>query len=149
MASRRTPGTGRLDLSGASILIVEDNDDSREMLRQMVSSFGAAVTTARYGREAIDQVTHATPDLVLCDLVMPGVDGFQFVEWLRRQPGRRGRVPVIAVTALGAQADFERTLAAGFTAHLLKPIDYGMVEAQLRRVLGPDPGGTRRDKLPA
>ena len=133
---------GRLDLSGASILIVEDNDDSREMLRQMVESFGADVATARFGREAIDHVMSATPDLVLCDLVMPGVDGFQFVQWLRRQPGELGRVPVIAVTALGAQADYERTLAAGFTGHLLKPVDYGMVEAQLRRVL--DPTGRAR-----
>jgi CheY-like chemotaxis protein len=134
VAAKKAPAHGRLDLSGASILIVEDNDDSREMLRQMVESFGAEVTTARYGREAIDHVTRTIPDLVLCDLVMPGVDGFQFVEWLRRQPGERGRVPVIAVTALGTQADFERTMAAGFTGHLLKPIDYGMVDAQLRRV---------------
>jgi CheY-like chemotaxis protein len=115
------------------ILIVEDDTDSREMLEQMVGSFGATVLAARHGAEAIDRVTAQAPDLVFCDLVMPRVDGFDFVAWLKRSP-KLCRIPVIAVSALGTPADFERTLAAGFSGHLLKPIDYGIVDAQLRRV---------------
>ncbi len=125
---------GRLDLSGRSVLIVEDDDDSRDMLQQMVQSFGASISAAKYGREAIELATAVCPDLVLCDLVMPGVSGFHFMEWLRRQTGRLRHVPVIAVTALGSEADFSRTFEAGFTGHLLKPVDYAAIEAQLRRV---------------
>ena len=78
-------------------------------------------------------VQNLQPDLIFCDLVMPFVDGFELMDCLKRNP-RLCRVPVIAVSALGTVADVERTLAAGFAGHLLKPVDYGIIEAQLRRV---------------
>jgi CheY-like chemotaxis protein len=124
------------DLSGVSVLIVEDDFDSGEVLRQMVASFKASVLVARDGEEAKDVVSQRAPDLVLCDLVMPRSNGFQFVDWLRRQP-QVSRTPVIAVTALGTMVDFERTCAAGFTGHLVKPIDYQTIQAQLQRVFSP------------
>jgi len=131
--NRVPPKPGSLDLAGLAVLIVEDDADSREMLEQMVGSFGAAVVTARNGADAMDRIAENRPDLVFCDLVMPRVDGFAFVHWLKRSP-KFCRIPVIAVSALGTPADFERTFAAGFSGHLLKPIDYAIVEAQLRRV---------------
>jgi two-component system, sensor histidine kinase len=123
----------RLDLRGVVVLVVEDHDDSREMLRQMVGAFGAAVLTARNGREAIELLSEAVPDLVLLDLVMPGMDGFTFVEHLRERKAL-ARVPVIAVTALGAPLDVMKTWEAGFNGHLVKPVTMDIIEAQLERV---------------
>src|SRR4051812_2099977 len=95
--NRVTPKPSPLDLRGVAILIVEDDTDSREMLEQMVASFGASVITARHGGDAMDRITERTPDLVFCDLLMPRVDGYDFVRWLKRSP-RLCRVPVIAVS---------------------------------------------------
>ena len=131
--NRVPPKPPPLDLRGLAILIVEDDTDSREMLEQMVGSFGATVAVARHGADAMDRVSEQPPDLVFCDLVMPRVDGYDFMAWLKRSP-KLCRIPVIAVSALGTPADFDHTFAAGFSGHLLKPIDYGIVEAQLRRV---------------
>jgi CheY-like chemotaxis protein len=132
-APRAEPGP-RLDLRGVAVLVVEDDADSLDFLGQMVGAFGATVLTARDGREAIELVSRTAPDLVLCDLLMPHVNGFQFMNWLRDQP-HLSRIPVIAVTALGGQTDIMRTWEAGFNAHLVKPIDYDMLRRQLERLL--------------
>ena len=123
----------RLDLRGIVVLIVEDHDDSREMLRQMVRSFGAGVLTARDGREALSLTSKVVPDLVLLDLRMPGMDGYEFMQYLRERKSL-ARIPVIAVTALGARDDIMKTWAAGFNGHLVKPITLDIIEAQLERV---------------
>jgi len=123
----------RLDLRGRVVLVVEDHDDSREMLRQMVGAFGADVLMAREGRQALYLVSDVVPDLVLLDLVMPGMDGFQFMEYLRERK-HLARIPVIAVTALGTNADVMKTWEAGFNGHLVKPVTFDVVEAQLERI---------------
>jgi CheY-like chemotaxis protein len=128
--ARRTP---RLYLGGVTILIIEDHADSRDMLRQIVTSFGATAVVAEDGREALRTVAWVKPDLILCDLKMPGLDGFGFVDTLRHHPSL-SRTPVIAVTALGTDADFKRTWEAGFNGHLVKPIDYETIAAQLARI---------------
>jgi two-component system CheB/CheR fusion protein len=124
----------KLDLTGVTILVVEDHDDTRDMLRQIVGSTGATVLSAANGEDAIALLTtRAAPDLVFCDLLMPRMDGYQFMDWLRRQP-HLSRIPVIAISALGAEADFKRTWAAGFSGHLVKPVDLWTIAAQLHRV---------------
>jgi CheY-like chemotaxis protein len=128
------PKPPRLDLKGVTVLVVEDNDDSRDMLRQIVGSFGATVLSAANGEEAIALLaTRAAPDLVLCDLMMPRMNGFEFMDWLRRQP-HLSRIPVIAVSALGAEADVMKTWSAGFSGHLVKPVDFWTIAAQLHRI---------------
>jgi CheY-like chemotaxis protein len=127
------PSRHRLDLRGVVILIVEDHDDSREMLRQMVGAFGAATLMAAGGRAALRLIGDVRPDLVFLDLVMPGMDGFEFIDRLRE--GKEfARIPVIAVTALAGRADVMRTWEAGFNGHLIKPVTFDVVEAQLERV---------------
>jgi CheY-like chemotaxis protein len=96
--------TTRLDLRGVSVLIVEDHADSRDMLRQAVESFGATVAVAADGREALATADWLRPDLVLCDLRMPVLDGFGFIDRLRQDPAL-SRIAVLAVTALGSDAD--------------------------------------------
>src|SRR5262249_32306629 len=96
----------RLKLDGVTILVVEDHPDSRDMLRELVESFGASVAIARNGYEALGTALLRKPDLVLCDLVMPLMDGFAFVYRVRSHP-TLANVPVIAVLALGSDADFK------------------------------------------
>jgi len=103
------------------------------MLRQAVESFGASVTVAGDGRQALRVVSWVRPDLVLCDLRMPVVDGFGFIDHLRQDP-KLSRTAVLAVTALGSDADVRRTWEAGFDGHLVKPVDYETIAAQLERI---------------
>jgi len=132
-ARARTRAVSRLDLRGVSVLVVEDHPDSRELLREIVESFGATVVVAGDGEDALRKVARVRPGLVLCDLRMPLLDGFGFIDRLRRDPAL-SRTPVIAVTALGTETDVMRTWQAGFNGHLVKPIDYGTIAAQLARV---------------
>lgn len=112
---------------------MEDHEDSRDLLRDIVESFGATAVLAVDGRDAIKKVSWIQADLVLCDLRMPRLDGFGFIDWLRHDP-KLSRTPVIAVTALGADADFRRTWDAGFNGHIVKPIEYQTIAAQLERI---------------
>jgi CheY-like chemotaxis protein len=120
-------------LRGRSVLVVEDDEDSREVLRLIVESCGATVRLAVDGAEALARVGEARPDLVLCDLRMPGVDGFTFLERLRADPRSR-HVRVVAVTALDSDEDVARTWAAGFDGHVVKPIDLELMTTLLERV---------------
>jgi len=122
-----------LDLKGVNVLIVEDHADSSDMLRQIVEWFGASVAIAADGREALATAGWLRPDLILCDLRMPVIDGFGFIDRLRHDPAL-SRTAVLAVTALGSDVDARRTREAGFDGHLVKPIDYETIAAQLARL---------------
>ena len=129
------PATARLSattLAGLSLLIVEDSEDSRDALRAVLQQLGARVLLAGDGREALDIVAKAAPDLVLCDLRMPVMDGFEFVRELHRSPVSP---PVVAISGLASDADRERTRNAGFEAHIKKPFDEATVAAAVAAAL--------------
>jgi CheY-like chemotaxis protein len=124
----------------ATILIVDDHKDSRDVLGIIVEALGFRAVLAGNGVEALAVLQASRPDLILCDLRMPGMDGFAFVAAVRNQP-ECARVKFVAVTGLSSAADTQRLLAAGFDAHLVKPIDYDVLLATLDRVLWMPPKG--------
>ena len=119
--------------SRATILIAEDHEDSREALRMLLDAFGYRVETATNGREAVETALAQQPDLILMDVMMPELDGFEATRRLREHAGFR-QVPIVALTAMeGAR---ERVMAAGCDDYVAKPIDVrtflGRVEGWLR-----------------
>jgi signal transduction histidine kinase/CheY-like chemotaxis protein len=128
-------------LAGLSILVVEDTADAREMLHILLKHLGAEVSVARDGREALDMIRFrdADPDLVLCDLRMPRMDGFEFIRELHRGPSPV-HLPVVAVSGLASEADRQRTRDAGFEGHINKPFDEAAVVAAVGAALSPRVG---------
>lgn len=125
--------SGRLNLSGIRILVIEDHEDTREALCRSMVGLGADVAVAENGQTGIKEAMRTRPNLVLCDLLMPDVDGFGFIRRLHASDDLCN-VPVIAISALGTDADLKRTWEAGFSGHLVKPLDPSALEAQLRRI---------------
>ena len=105
----------------ARFLVVEDDPPSRELLRLLLVSAGHRVQWASDGMEGYLLALTSSPDIVLCDLQMPVVDGYELLHRLRADPLLREKI-VIAVTAHSMPGDIERLLTAGFDGYLTKPI---------------------------
>ncbi|HEV8673349.1 MAG TPA: response regulator [Methylomirabilota bacterium] len=129
-ADRAEPAAVGTRLDGVRILIVEDSADTGDATRLLLEDLGARVQLAKDGLEALDILAADEPDVVLCDLRMPGLDGFEFVRRLRADP-RRAHVPVVAVSGFARKADFQRTEEAGFDGHVSKPFDLEVLLAAL------------------
>ena len=112
------------DVSGVRILVVEDDEDTRESLLEVLAQGGAVVRAACSAAEALATLDEFKPDVLLSDVAMPAEDGLSLIAKVRALPPERGgRVPAAALTALAGPDDRDRVLAAGFQAHIAKPID--------------------------
>ena len=106
------------------ILVVDDDQDTREVLRHVLAAHRAEVRVAATVREAIAELDAARPHVLVSDIAMPGEDGYDFIDCVRRRaPERGGAVPALALTAHARAEDQARALAAGFQRHAAKPID--------------------------
>jgi CheY-like chemotaxis protein len=105
----------------ARVLIVEDNDGSREMLKMLLELDGFEVTAAENGPDGLAAFQRQRPDVALIDIGLPGIDGYQVARQIRGEPENDG-VRLVALTGYGRPEDHERVIAAGFDAHLVKPI---------------------------
>lgn len=111
------------------VLIAEDHEDSRDALRTLLDAFGFRVVEAGNGREAVERALAERPDVILMDMMMPYVDGFQATREIRAAEGLRG-VPILAITAMeGAR---QRVLDAGCDDLVPKPIDVRAFLEQVR-----------------
>jgi len=107
---------------GARILVVEDTAYSLQLMTYLLTAYEHTVVEAVTGEQAIELASATAPDLVVMDLQLPGIDGFETLATLRAMPDRAA-VPVIAVTSFAMVGDRDRALDAGFDHYLTKPID--------------------------
>lgn len=121
-------------LGGIRVLIVDDDTDSRDLFTVILSQQGAEVTAVETVHTALAALRLARPDVVLCDLAMPGEDGFALIRKLRSWPNDQGgAVPAVALTAYARLEDRARAIAAGFHMHLSKPVEPpALIEAVAR-----------------
>jgi CheY-like chemotaxis protein len=123
---------------GATVLIAEDHEDSRDALCTLLEAFGYQVHLAANGVEAVAEARAHRPDLILMDMMMPGMDGLEATRTLRSDPDFP-RIPIVAVTAMdGAR---ERVLAAGCDDWVAKPLDIRAFLARLPVWLAPAAAG--------
>jgi CheY-like chemotaxis protein len=109
-------------LSGVRILVVEDDPDSREVAALILSNHGARVCAVAGGKEGLESLGESPPDIVISDIGMPEMDGYEFIRAVRTlPPARGGAVPAIALTAFTQQIDRQRAFEAGFEGYLCKP----------------------------
>jgi CheY-like chemotaxis protein/anti-sigma regulatory factor (Ser/Thr protein kinase) len=126
-----------VDLSGIRVVAVDDDADTRELIRRVLTGCAAEVLTANSAQEALRLVDAERPDLVISDIGMPEVDGFELLRRLNRLDALRGtKIPVIALTAFARGEDRARALAAGFRAHLTKPIEPAELVANVASLSG-------------
>ena len=142
MSERRTEGsvlemgTAHRGPNGAMILVAEDHIDSRDAMRALLEAFGYRVLCAVNGREAVELAIHHRPDLILMDIMMPELDGFEATRELRRHDGV-GRTPIIAVTAM--EGAHQLAIQAGANDYVRKPIEIRGLLAKVNTWLQPKP----------
>jgi CheY-like chemotaxis protein len=107
---------------GARILLIEDNPANLELMRYVLAAFGHDVTTTVDGEEGLNSVLRSRPELVICDLQLPRVDGFEVARRMKTHPALKG-IPLVAVTAYAMVGDRDRVLAAGFDGYIAKPLE--------------------------
>lgn len=121
-------------MSKARILVVEDNDRNRKLVRDVLQHAGFEVVEAHTGEQGVDLARESPPDLVLMDLQLPGIDGTEAFRQIRESPST-ATVPIVALTAFAMRADQERVDRAGFDGYLTKPISVRALPEQVRGYL--------------
>ncbi len=120
--------------TGPRILVVEDNDDARETVATCLGMRGYSVTTCATGEAALDWLSRERPGVILVDIGLPGIDGYQFLRGARLVAGCAS-IPALAVTALGEPDDLRRTHEAGFAGHVVKPFDVDELAHRIHTLL--------------
>ena len=114
----------------ARILIIEDNPTNMELMSYLLTAFGHTPLMAFDGESGVRMAREQRPDLILCDVYLPKLDGYGVVAALKGDPGLRA-IPVLAATALAMVGDRERLMEAGFDGYLAKPIEPEQFVGQL------------------
>jgi CheY-like chemotaxis protein len=123
--SARTPhATSNVapQLDGVRVLVVDDDPNTLEMLSEALRVNGALVTAADSARRALERLDESRADVIISDIAMPGEDGFWLMQRIRALPGKQGRTPAVALTALARSEDRARAIKAGFQMHMAKPV---------------------------
>ena len=130
---------GSASLEGLSVLVVDDDGDSRDVVAAHLENSRARVLTAASVAEAMDVLQRERVDILLADVAMPGEDGYSLVRRLRATSSRTARIPAAALTAHAREEDRQVALRAGFQTHLAKPIDARSLVAAIAALRQPDP----------
>ena len=124
-----------MSASSPTILIVEDNALNLELVTDLLAAAGYSIRQARSGEEGVRLAQGEPPDLILMDLRLPGMDGYDALRHLRADP-RTAHIPTVALTAQAMSGDHEAVVAAGFDDYISKPINTATFPQMVARVLG-------------
>ncbi len=128
LAEQAKPPASAMATQRRRVLVIDDDDALLEVMREFLSSSGYNVETARHGFLAGYLAGHHRPDVILLDILMPGLDGYEVLSLMRRRPEARG-IPVVACTSLKGSEAEGRIRAAGFDGYVKKPIDFkGLIQ---------------------
>ncbi len=132
LAERRIPLEKLSDLAGVHVLAVDDEEDALGLLRVVLETAGARVTTASSATAALQILDAVRPDVIVADIGMPGIDGFDLIKSVRALSNRELRdIPAAALTAFARSEDRTKALQCGFEMHLSKPVDPGELVASV------------------
>jgi len=121
-------------MNNVRILYIEDNPENRLLVRRILEAEGYSVTEAADGPAGLEMAAQMRPDLILLDINLPEIDGYDLARRFRDTPGLQ-EVPILAVTANVMQGDRERTLEAGCDGYIQKPIDVDRLPKQVKATL--------------
>jgi two-component system cell cycle response regulator len=133
---------------GARILIIEDNPANLELMSYLLRAYGHRVRSAMDGESGLEAVRREVPELIVCDLQLPRLDGYGVLARLRQHPAF-GCIPIVAVTAFAMVGDREKVLAAGFDGYITKPISPETFVPQVESFLSPAERAQPRPAAPA
>jgi signal transduction histidine kinase/CheY-like chemotaxis protein len=135
--SGAVPGAGQGDLAGVKVLLVDDAPDTLDVLQQILQHSGATTMAASSAGSALAMLEHEQPDVIVSDIGMPEVDGFELIRRIRRRSaGAGGAIPAIALTAFTRQDDRNRAMQAGFNDYLAKPVEPGSLVSHIAHAVG-------------
>jgi nitrogen-specific signal transduction histidine kinase/CheY-like chemotaxis protein len=129
-----------VDLTGIRVLVVEDDADSRALLRRILTGCGAETLEASSVSQALSAIANFNPHLLISDLGMPGEDGFDLIRAVRDRGYSPQEMPAVALTALARTQDRSRALSAGFQMHMSKPVDARELTMVIGSLMGRIPG---------
>jgi two-component system, chemotaxis family, CheB/CheR fusion protein len=134
----RQNGSGARPLAALKdlrVLVVDDDAGTRDAVAEMLGAAGAHVRVAESALEGMTEIDAFRPEVLLCDIAMPGEDGYSFIRRIRaRGPAHGGDIPALALTALAADEDRRRALEAGFQMHVAKPVDIDRLAHAVREL---------------
>jgi PAS domain S-box-containing protein len=134
-ASDPAQSTAAKELEGLRVMVVEDQVDARELIDRILRDCGATVVVAASASEALLAFDREPPHVIISDIGMPGMDGYEFIRQVR-QRAEGGRIPAVALTAFARSEDRTRALRAGFSVHVAKPVDPAELIATVASVTG-------------
>lgn len=135
-----------IKLSGSRVLIADDNEQNRELLDAYLADEDYEILMAHDGQQTMEVVESQQPDLILLDIMMPRMSGYEVCEKLKADPEKRS-IPVLMVTALNEMGDIEKAVNAGCDDFLTKPVSQLELKTRVRSLLRVRHLATERDRL--
>ena len=134
--ARELAAIAPLNLGGVRVLVVDDEVDTRELLVYVLEPVGIVVKTAASAAEALKLIEPFEPQLLISDIGMPEMNGYELIRAVRALPPEQASIPALSLSAFSANADRQRSLEAGFDKHLTKPTDLERLVAIIAQMLG-------------
>ena len=135
-SAREPAATAQPNLAGVRVLVVDDEADTRDLLVFVLEPVGMVVKTAASAAEALKLIELFRPQLLISDIGMPGMDGYELIRAIRALPLQQSGIPALSLSAFSSDSDRQRSLEAGFNEHLTKPTDLERLVSIIAQIIG-------------